>query len=80
MQRLILVGILVGLFGTMGCEAPVCKKMRACCAELGKEEWVGDACGSLAQNVYDPQSCGAIVDAIEAAAESRKFPLPAVCQ
>lgn len=80
MQRKILLGIVVGLFASLGCEAPVCKKMRACCAELNTEEWVGDACGSLAQNVHEPASCAAINDAIAAAAQSRKFPLPTACQ
>lgn len=63
-----------------GCEADQCTKMRDCCAAISEEPWVGGACGAIAADVRNPDSCRSVLDAISIAAEDNKHPLPPVCQ
>lgn len=67
------------LVSTLGCEAPQCKQMRACCAAIEGEEWVGNACGAMVANLHEPSACQSVIHAIGASAEGRSFELPAAC-
>ena len=74
----LLVALSIPLITATGCESEQCTKMRQCCAAISGEEWVGDSCGAMIENIHDPQRCSAITSAITAAGQGDKE-LPAVC-
>ena len=81
MSRSVVVAfVIIAASLAAGCEAEQCVKMRQCCAEIATQEWVGDACGAIASDLYEPQACSAVVDAIRVAAEDNDTELPQVCQ
>lgn len=70
---------LTALVGT-GCESDSCSRMKACCAEVGDVEGMGDACGDLAKNVTKPETCLSVVQTVSYMYEDKGLELPAACQ
>lgn len=67
--------------GTLaGCKAEECRKMTRCCEAIEDHEGVGSACGELAQDVKDPDTCRTILRTVEAMFDDREEELPKACQ
>jgi len=57
--------LLASLLILPGCQDPVCRTMHACCAASKDLQGMGDACGDLAKDVRDPDTCRTIVETIQ---------------
>lgn len=74
--------LMIGMFAALalsGCESDACATMRACCATVAGEEWVGSSCGSLATGASDSRTCETITDTIVHGLKTRDQAIPAAC-
>ena len=65
--------------GLAGCRAPDCQRMQACCEAIADEPGVGEACGDIASNVRDPETCRTITRTVRYMYDERDAEPPAVC-
>ena len=72
--------LLTILIFAVGCEAPECQQLQACCAEIKDVEGVGKSCDGLAKGVTDPGKCKSITQSVGYMFESKGNELPAVCK
>lgn len=64
-----------------GCRAPECQQMIDCCEAAEEDlEDLGDACGDLAEETRDPQTCRDVVRTLGYMYEESERSLPAVCE
>lgn len=70
----------VSLFLGAGCKDSECSAMVSCCQQVKDLDGVGQACGPLAEQARDPQTCRDIKRTIHYMLQDRKQPIPAACQ
>lgn len=65
---------------TPGCKDAECSKMLECCAEVQGLDGLGQACGPLAEQTTNPDSCRSVTDTVRYMLKDRQKPVPAVCK
>lgn len=76
----VLLCVLVVLGGWLtGCRSQDCQRMLACCETIAGEPGVGKACGEMAANVRDPETCRTITRTVRYMYEQRDAEPPEVC-
>jgi hypothetical protein len=73
-----LLVLLVSLAG-LGCDNPTCQRMTDCCEAIEGVEGVGRACGDIARQLDDAESCRSVLEAVRAMYESRDDSVPEAC-
>ncbi len=63
-----------------GCRASECTQMSACCADVKGLEGLGEACGPLAEQTTNPDSCRSVKDTVRYMLEQRNQKVPPSCQ
>jgi len=70
---------LLPLAGT-GCQDPACARMVDCCTAVKDAPGMGTACGKLAQQSSNPETCVSVVRTVQFMYEDRGKEIPAVCR
>lgn len=63
-----------------GCRSSECSAMSACCGEVRGMEGLGEACGPLAEQTTNPDSCRSVTETVRYMLKDRKKPIPTSCQ
>lgn len=63
-----------------GCKADECQQMTECCAAVADVPGVGSACGELADQTRDPDTCRTILKTVRYMYEDRSGDAPPVCR
>ena len=71
--------ICIGFFA-MGCKDAECSRMLECCAEVQDLDGLGQACGPLAEQTTNPDSCRSVTETVRYMLKDREKPIPASCQ
>lgn len=65
--------------GLAGCSDKVCGKMKRCCQEAQKQEWVGRACGDIAMQTSETESCRTILESVRYLYQEKEVEFPKAC-
>lgn len=68
------------VFALAGCRAEECAQMSQCCVQIQGEEGVGEACGPLAEQTTNPDSCRTVRETVVFMLEKKGRPVPAACK
>ena len=79
--RRLVAGCLAVVLGlaVFGCDNPTCKRMHECCEAIQGVEGVGRACGDIARQLDDADSCRSVLEAVRAMYDTREGSPPEAC-
>lgn len=65
---------------SLGCKDSECTKMLQCCAQVKDVDGIGQACGPLADQTTNPDSCRSVTKTVRYMLKDRKQDIPLACQ
>lgn len=83
MKKIACVMMSLVLVCASGCRSSECSAMSACCGAvqgLDGMEGLGEACGPLAAQTTNPDSCRSVTETVRYMLKDRKQPIPTSCQ